>query len=383
MGKNLIYLNNAATTWPKPSSVIKAVNDSLKIPYHEHGRAVIRGLTDHPKNTRQALCELFSAEKKDNFQFTSNATDSLNLLIQGFVMNQKKKTHAITTTLDHNSVLRPLNFLEKNKKVSLSKVDFDKSGKVSLNMIKQAIRPDTKLVVMTHASNVLGSLQDITQIGNYLKKQDIFFIVDAAQSAGHVKIDISKTAVDALVFTGHKSLFGYPGVGGFYIDDPKKVGTYKQGGTGVFSQYPLQPEEMPLKYETGTLNYPGIVSLNEGIRFIKNTGLRKIDAKTSRMSKIIIKDLARMDNIKIYNKDPKVPIISFNIEGVSNEDVGFILAKQFGITIRAGLHCAPLVHAKIDEGRGCVRASLSWFNTQDECRTFSEAVKKISESAPD
>jgi len=380
MDHSLIYFNNAATSWPKPKQVINKVIHSLQMPYHEHGRATDENLIDYPRKTRELLCNFFNAYEPKHFIFTSNATDSLNLLIHGYIMHKNEKIHVITTELEHNSVLRPLNTLQRNGIIDLSIVPFNSEGYVSLETIKQAIQINTKLVVFNHGSNVLGTVQDIQCIGSYLKENEIFFIVDAAQTAGHIHIDLQKTSLDGLVFTGHKALYGYPGIGGFYISNPKLVDSYKQGGTGVYSQYPFHPEEMPLKFEFGTHNYPGIVSLYAGLQFIQNTNMKVINIKTHKMTMYIINELKYMENIVMYNTHPDLPIISFNIDGIDQDDVGFILQKQFHIMTRTGLHCAPLVHKKIDNGKGCIRVSLSYYNTMDECIKFVEAVRKIVQS---
>ncbi len=380
MNAPLIYFNNAATSWPKPNIVHDMVSSSFQQPYHEHGRATDENLNDYPKMTRKKLSDFFHIETPNNFIFTSNATDSLNLLIHGYIQSYGREIHAITTELEHNSVLRPLNTLQKQGAIDLTIIPFDDAGYVSLDTIRCEVRDTTKLVVMNHGSNVLGTTQDIESIGQYLSEQNIFFVVDAAQTAGHLEIDLNKTAVDAIAFTGHKSLYGYQGIGGLYIKYPEKVESFKQGGTGVYSQYPYHPTEMPLKFEFGTLNYPGIVSLYAGLDFIEAQGIRSMNEKTHSMIYHIIKELSRMENIILYTKQPDLPIVSFNIEGMDNDDVGFILQKEFNIMTRTGLHCAPLVHKRIDNGRGCIRVSLSYFNSMAECDTFINAIEKITKT---
>lgn len=380
MASNLIYFNNAATSWPKPQKVIEEVNTSLVKPYQEHGRTTDQSLLDYPKLTRKKLARFFNSSKPQNFIFTSNATDSLNLLIHGFREHKNEKIHVITSELEHNSVLRPLNTLQKNDKIALSVVSSDDNGYVTLDAIKQVIQSHTELMVLNHGSNVLGTVQDIDTIGKYLQKENIFFIVDTAQTAGHVKIDLKKTPVDALVFTGHKAMYGFQGIGGFYISGPELIESYKQGGTGVFSEYPFHPQEMPLKFEYGTHNYPGIVSLYAGLQFIEEIGLDALKKKTDEMTHYIIEEFEKIENVVLYNSSPDLPLIPFDINGMDQDDVGFLLQNQFNIMTRTGLHCAPLVHKKIDDGRGCVRASLSYFNTLEECDYFVDAVRKIAES---
>ncbi|MCX6696854.1 MAG: aminotransferase class V-fold PLP-dependent enzyme, partial [Methanoregula sp.] len=229
--EGLIYLNNAATSWPKPPEVIAEVTKSLQNPYFEQGRTTAGGAIDYPVAARKTLAGFFHAEKPDHIIFTQNATDSLNLLIHGFTRNATTPFHTITTELEHNSVLRPLHALEMDGAITLTTVPFT-DNRVSLTTIKEAIRADTRLVVMTHGSNVLGSVQHLKPIAEYLRANDIFFIVDGAQTAGHIPIDLSHIPIDTFVFTGHKALFGIPGIGGFYLSDPAAIAITKQGGTG-------------------------------------------------------------------------------------------------------------------------------------------------------
>ena len=376
----LIYLNNAATTWPKPAAVLEEVAACLRQPLHEPGRTTGNGSVDYPSAAREALADFFHAGPPEHFVFTQNATDSLNLLVHGFVKKTGMPFHAITTELEHNSVLRPLTALEQDGVVRLSVVPFT-GTRVNLAAIKKAICEDTRLVVMTHGSNVLGSVQDIRPIAEYLQANDIFFIVDGAQTAGHIPVDLSDIPVGAFVFTGHKALFGIPGIGGFFISEPDAVAITRQGGTGTDSRTLTHPSEMPLRFEAGTHNYPGIASLCAGIRFITSTGQEAIGEKNTDLTRCFIRDLKDIQGITIYNKNPDLPVVSFNITGIDNHEVGFILARAYNVITRTGLHCAPLVHERIDGGKGCVRAGLSYFNTRDECRAAAEAVREVAESA--
>ena len=230
----LIYLNNAATSWPKPPEVLEEVSRCLKMPFFEHGRSTASGATDYLSATRDALAGLLHAEEPDHFVFTGSATDSLNLLIHGFVKKEKTPFHAITTELEHNSVLRPLHTLAGEGCLSLSTVPFQ-DGSVTLPEIKKAILPGTRLVVMTQGSNVLGTLQNIRPVAEYCMENNIFLIVDGAQTAGQIPINLSAIPAGAFVFTGHKALFGIPGTGGFYLSDPDAIVPVQQGGTGTDS----------------------------------------------------------------------------------------------------------------------------------------------------
>ncbi|WP_321505051.1 aminotransferase class V-fold PLP-dependent enzyme [uncultured Methanoregula sp.] len=375
-----IYLNNAATTWPKPAEVLEEVASCLRLPLHEVGRTTGSGSQDYPSAAREALAAFFHAGPPEHFIFTQNATDSLNLLIHGFAKKTGMPFHAITTELEHNSVLRPLKALEQDGAIRLSVVPF-KDNRVNLDAIKQSICPETRLVVITHGSNVLGSVQDIRPIAEYLHANDIFFIVDGAQTAGHIPVDLTAIPVGAFVFTGHKALFGIPGTGGFFIADPDAVAITRQGGTGTDSRTLTHPFEMPMRFEAGTHNYPGIASLYAGIRFITRTGQDTIEKKSMGLTRRFIHDLKAIPDLTIYNENPDLPVVSFDIAGIENHEAGFILARAYNIIMRTGLHCTPLVHEQIDEGKGCVRASFSYLTTEEECRAATEAIREVAASA--
>jgi len=373
----LIYLNNAATSWPKPAEILAEVTRCLKIPFFELGRSTAGGTTDYPSTTREALAGFFNADGPDHFIFTQSATDSLNLLIHGFVKNQKIPFHAITTELEHNSVLRPLHTLEGEGQLTLSILPFNE-GRVTLQEIKKAIQSDTRLVVMTHGSNVLGSLQNIRPVSEYCASNDIFLIVDGAQTVGQIPINLSEIPECAFVFTGHKALFGLPGVGGFYLPDPEAITSIRQGGTGTDSRALAHPKDMPQKFEAGTPNYPGIASLLAGIRYIEHHGQDAITYKCRGLTALIIRELKKDPNITLYTPAPDLPVVSFNIRNLDNNEVGYILAKAYNIITRTGLHCAPLVHDRIDGGKGCIRMSCSHLNTPEECRQAADAVREVA-----
>jgi cysteine desulfurase family protein len=376
----VVYLNNAATTWPKPPEVLEEVAACLRLPVHEAGRTTGNGSMDYPSAARKALAAFFHTWPPEHFVFTQNATDSLNLLIHGFLKKTGKSFHTITTELEHNSILRPLTTLEQEEAITLSVVPFT-DNTVSLATIKKAICPETRLVVMTHGSNVLGSVQDIKPIAEYLHANDIFFIVDGAQTAGHIPVDLADIPAGAYVFTGHKALFGIPGIGGFFIPEPDAIAITRQGGTGTDSQTLTQPSDMPERFETGTHNYPGIASLCAGIRFINTVGINEIERTGRDLTERFIRELKCTNGITIYNEKPELPVVSFDIAGIDNQEVGFILARAYNIIMRTGLHCAPLVHKRIDGGKGCVRVSFSYLTTREEIETAAAAIREVAESA--
>ncbi|MDI6877661.1 MAG: aminotransferase class V-fold PLP-dependent enzyme [Methanomicrobiales archaeon] len=377
----IIYLNNAATTWPKPKEVIQEVVRSLELPYYEEGRTTLRGQADYPALAREILAGFFRAADPSHIVFTRNATDSLNMVIHGFA-HQHRETpfHVVTTRLEHNAVLRPLRTLEREGRITLSIVPFE-DGYVAPQAIREALRDDTRMVVMTHGSNVLGTVQDVGAIGRHLRSQDIFFVVDGAQTAGHASVDLSALPVDVFVFTGHKGLYGLPGIGGFYIQRPEVVDAVRQGGTGVESARPYHTDEMPLKFECGTHNYPGIASLYAGVRYLMQNGPDRLERRTMENTEYLVRVLREEESVVLHNDAPDLPVIPFSVEGMDSHDVGFILARMYSVICRTGLHCAPLVHESIDGGRGCVRLSLSSQNTREQCEAAARAIREVVQRA--
>lgn len=376
----MIYMNNAATSWPKPPEVLDAVRHSLSLPVFGSGRTTGSQGDDYVTMARDVLSHFFHSGPADHMIFSQNATDSLNLLIQGFLAEREEDCHVLTTALDHNSVLRPLHEYERQHRIRLTVLPFQK-GVVNPDSIEAAIEPATRLMVMTHGSNVLGSVQDIRRIGRILHDHGVYFIVDGAQTAGHIPFDLENLPVDAFVFTGHKALLGIPGTGGFYIRNPDAVAPVRFGGTGTDSFSLVQPTGMPERFEAGTHNYPGLAALAAGVKYIQSVGIDTIAAKAERQTAFLIHELQQEPNIMLYHEHPDLPIIAFNIRGMENDDVGFILSRAYGITARTGLHCAPLVHRTIDGGSGCVRLSLSWFTTDEDVAYTASAVQEIAHHA--
>ncbi|OPX73156.1 MAG: putative cysteine desulfurase 2 [Methanoregulaceae archaeon PtaB.Bin152] len=360
--------------------MIDAVAKSLELPYFEAARSTIRGLHDYPELARSTLARAFNIEDQDHIVFTQNATDSLNILIHGFTAEHRSHFHVITSDLEHNSVLRPLATLEREGRITLS-IARSEDSVLSPDAVMSEIRDDTHLAVLCHGSNVLGSLQDISSLCHALQGADVFTIVDGAQTAGLVPLDLGKGMPDAFVFTGHKYLFGLPGIGGFFLRDPSRIAATRQGGTGVDSGNLFQPEEMPLRFETGTHNYPGIVSLCAGVRFVQRTGISDIWKRTDKMTRGILERLSGDPRIILGNSSPDLPVISFNVKGLDCDDVGMILLKKYRIIVRTGLACAPLIHERLNGGSGSVRISLSYMNTPEECEQVADAIQEVARSA--
>lgn len=376
----IVYLNNAATTWPKPPEVHEAVRQSLALPVFGSGRTTGSQGEDYITLAREAVASLFGVDTPEHVIFTQNATESLNILIQGFLAGHETGCHVLATELDHNSVLRPLHELDRQGQIDLTVLPSE-DGSVHPDMVEAAITADTRLMVMTHGSNVLGTVQDISRIGPILGENGVYFIVDGAQTAGHIPIDLQTLPVDAYAFTGHKGLFGIPGTGGFYLRDPETIVPTRYGGTGTDSLSLFQPREMPERFEAGTHNYPGLAALAAGVDYVASIGVETIAEKAEHQTAFLIEEMRQEPNIKIHNESPHLPIISFSIQGIENDDVGFILARAYGIIARTGLHCAPLVHRAVTGEAGSIRLSLSWFTTDEECQIAARAIREIAENA--
>lgn len=377
----MIYLNNAATSFPKPPEVAKAVSDYLG---SEPFNCLRSGYSGQEKDIifscREKLAGLFNASDPNNIIFTSGATEALNLAMFGLGL---RGGHVITTAMEHNSVLRPLNKLKEDGLIELTVTKCDKAGKVDPNEVAGSVNERTKAVIINQASNVIGAVQDIRAISEGIKKKnkDIALVVDAAQSAGCIPIDVSEENIDILVFTGHKALYGVPGTGGLYLNERILLSPLKYGGTGSESEVILQPEAIPLKYEAGTPNIPGIVALEAGVDFIIKTGLDVIKERKARMTSMIMQGLSGYPEISVYGPtdvSDKVPVVSFNISGIPTEDAGRILEDTFGIVTRTGLHCAPLIHKELGTyPHGAVRVSPSYFTTENEIDRFLYALKEM------
>lgn len=373
-----IYLNNAATTWPKPEGVIDAVQDHLHRLPGESGRSTDELTLDPVQEGRETVSVFFGCKDPDHLIFTSGATQSLNMLIHGFTAGQEGKFHVITTDLDHNSVLRPLTTLVDNNRIEVSIIP-SRDGYIHSSDIISEIREDTRLLVINHGSNLLGTVQNIQEIRSVLKHADLFMIVDGSQTAGQIPIDLSRLGADAFVFTGHKYLFGIPGIGGFWIRDPDVVQPIIQGGTGTNSANLRQPSVLPERYEAGTPNYPGIVSLEAGISYLREFGYSRIADHQRKCVDAFYEPLKDSDTIIRYHPSPDIPVFPVNINGMDPDTAGFVMRNSYGIITRTGLHCVPLIHAKITDGKGCVRLSPSILTDPSDCRFAGEVLASLGD----
>lgn len=380
---SIIYFDNAATSWPKPPEVNAAMQKYMRKIGANPGRSGHRLSVDAARiiyNAREKLAQLFNVSDPLQIVLTKNATEALNIAILGFL---KPNDHVITSSLEHNSVMRPLRAVEA-RGVGLTVIPCEKSGLIDPAQISGAIKINTKAIFMTHASNVTGTVMPVADIGRIARQHGLFFCVDAAQTAGSYPIDVAAMNIDLLAFTGHKSLFGPSGTGGLYIREglEKKIEPICLGGTGSRSEVEEQPDFMPDRYEAGTPNTVGIAGLYAGVDFVLSEGVDHIQSKETSLVKTFIEGVSNLPGIIIYGPaltERRIPVVSFNIAGIDPAAIALELDERFKIMSRSGIHCAPSAHKTIGTyPMGTVRFSFSYFNTQEQILKVVEAIKKIS-----
>jgi len=383
----MIYLDNSATTFPKPD----AVYDFMCNFYRKHGvnpgRSGFDAAIETEEiifNTRKLLTDLFNGGGDPNrLTFSYNATDSLNLILQGLA---EKGDHVITTMLEHNSVLRPLYCMQQQGLIDVAYVPFDNAGYVSPDDIKKSIKPNTKFVVCTHCSNVLGTVQPLAEIGKICKEAGVLFVVDGSQGAGAANVDMVAENIDVYVFTGHKCLMGPTGIGGSYVREGVNIRHTRYGGTGVRSAYPAHLEEYPYRLEAGTLNLVGVAGLNAGVKWVLEQGIENLHSKEMILWNKLRLAVQNIDGVTTYcatGTENQNPVLNINIRGFEAADVGTMLDVDYDIACRTGLQCAPKVHERIGtiDKHGTVRLSIGAFNTAQDIDTAIEAVKDIASIA--
>lgn len=378
-----VYLDNAATSFPKPTSVYNSVMNYMTTIGGNPGRGASTASLSGNKiifQCRYALADFFNFEKEENIVFTPNITYSLNMLIKGAV---KQGWHIITSSMDHNSTLRSLSALESAGIIEFDIIKCNEYGELDLDLFKSTIRPNTKLVILSHGSNVVGTIQPLEEIGAICKEKGIYFIIDSAQTAGVINLDFKKLNCNALAFTGHKSLLGPQGIGGFVIDDEFNniCKPIIVGGTGSISSDIIQPDFLPDKFESGTINAPAIAGLLEGINFIKNEGLSSIKEHEDHLTKFFIEEVLNIPSIELYGYtdiNKRTSTISINSSKIDNSELGFLLDSEFGIITRTGLHCAPLAHKTIGTyPNGTLRFSFGYFNDIKDVTYSIDAIHSI------
>jgi cysteine desulfurase family protein len=391
-----LYFDNAATSWPKPRSTVKAVKDFLlkgggNPGRSGHGRSI--GAVRVVVQARELLARLFNVQDCSRIVLAKNATEALNLAIYGLA---REHGHIVTTSMEHNSVMRPLTHL-KTRGIDVSVVQADAAGRVSVHAVAAAIEKNTCLVILTHASNVTGAVNDIAAVGKACRERDVPLLVDAAQSAGCLPIDVQRMQLDFLAFSGHKGLLGPQGTGGLYIGDDRLQNPLMRGGTGSRSDSEEQPDFFPDRYESGTLNVVGIAGLAAGVKYVLERGVEAIQAHDAWLMKLFLEELCGNSRYRLYgpcaapDNDDKnriqgngrikqTAVLSLNIKEKSPSMVGQLLDRDYGIQTRVGLHCAPSAHRSIGTfPDGTVRLSWGPFTSARDVKSVIGALHNIAE----
>jgi len=382
---DLIFLDNGATSYPKPEEVYSFMDHFYRNFGVNPGRSgydLCMETGELVEETRAMMTRFFKGTDPNRLCFSYNSTDALNLIINGML---KDGEHAITTNVEHNSVLRPLYHLHKFSGIELDYIPFDSKGFVDPDEFPKRFKKNTKLVVVNHASNVIGTIQPVKQIGKYCRENGIPFVIDASQSAGKIPIDMDEMNVDVVAFTGHKSLLGPTGIGGLYVREGIEIRHTRAGGTGVRSAVRTHLDEYPYRLEYGTLNTVGVAGLHAGIKWIEKKGLDDIHHEEMRLTAMLRDGLKDVEGVTLYCQEDLLDHISvflFNVDGLEALNTGTILDVDYNIASRTGLHCAPLVHEQIGTAdiHGAVRFGIGPFNTDKHIETAIQAVKEIAVS---
>jgi cysteine desulfurase/selenocysteine lyase len=388
MSPRRLYMDNAATSRPKPAGVAEAMSRYAA----DLGASAGRGAYSEAVETgelifecRRRLNRLFHGEKPEHFVFTLNCSDALNLAIKGLI-DPDEPGHAICTHIDHNSILRPLHALQERGWVEQTRVPVDPAtGLVDPDDVRKAIRPDTRLIAVTHVSNVTGTVQPVREIGRIARERGIPFVVDAAQSAGHVPIDVREDCIDLLAAPGHKALLGPLGTGFLYIRPglEKRLRTIREGGTGSVSEQAVQPEFMPDKYEPGSHNAIGIIGLSEGVRWVAEQTVQKLASHDLDLMRSFIEGASDVEGLTYYGPQgvkSRIGVFSVRIDGYEPHELSAILESHYGILTRSGIHCAPLAHAAIgtaDRG-GTTRLSFGPFLSVQDVKYATDALAELA-----
>lgn len=381
----LIFLDNGATSYPKPEEVYTFMDHFYRNFGVNPGRSgydLCMETGELVEKTRDMLTKFFNGKDPNRLCFSYNSTDALNLIINGML---EEGDHAVSTTIEHNSVLRPLYHLYKYKGVEVDHIPFDRKGFVDPDDFPKKIKKNTKLVIVNHASNVIGTIQPVKEIGKYCKEREIPFVVDVSQSAGKIPVDIEELNIDVIAFTGHKSLLGPTGIGGLYVREGIEIKHTKAGGTGVRSAVPTHLFEYPYRLEYGTLNTLGVAGLHAGLKWIQRKGLKNIHRQEMKLVTKLRDGLKNVEGVTLYCQDDltdHIAIFLFNIDGLEALNTGTILDVDYNIACRTGLHCAPLTHKQLGTAKlhGAARVGIGPFNTEEHIKIAIEAVKEIAAS---
>ena len=377
----MTYLNNAATTYPKPPAVVDAVARALREPPVDPGRS--SGREDVVAACRRELAHLLSVNDPSRVILTPSATHALNLVIRG-LLSGNRKAHIVTTNLEHNSVLRPLEHLVEQEEAEISYLAPDDDGRVSALEFLARLRDETALIAVNHASNVTGSIQPVESIADMAAEAGIPCLIDCSQSAGCVDLDYSELPGKVFVaLAGHKGLYGPTGTGALVVPD-EQLTQLLVGGTGIQSERRLHPPQLPLRHEAGTPNLPGLAGLAEGVRFVRSEGVHRLGEHRAELIHELRGRLGEIEGVRrspLAGNDGRAGVVSFTIAGWDPEDLGFALHESFGIVTRSGLHCAPRIHSSLGTTpRGNVRISVGAFNTMEDVSRVCEALEAMSVS---
>lgn len=377
-----IYLDNAATSYPKPEAVYEAVEYYLRHLGASSGRGAYRRALEADNlvyQARKLLGRLFNIKDVSRIVFTANITESLNLALKGLL---KSGDHVITSQIEHNAMWRPLKLLERERGIRISVISCPEGGPLDPGELEQAICPETRLVAINHASNVIGTLMPVEEVGKICRRHDIPLLLDAAQTAGVYSIDVETSDIALLAFTGHKGLLGPTGTGGLYVAPGIMLNPLKEGGTGGESLPEHMPLHLPDRFEAGTLNVAGIAGLGAAARFILEQGVERIRAREQSLTEFALERLKEIPGLTLYgpqNAKDRVAVFSFNLYDIAPEEVAYVLDEVYEIMVRCGLHCAPQAHRCIGTvEHGTVRVSPGFFNTEEDIETLVKALYEIA-----
>ncbi len=380
-----IYLDNAATSWPKPQAVYDAVDHyqrEIGAPVGRSAYAEAADVEQQVAAARRGIAKLIGDDEAQRVVFTFNGTDSLNLALHGLL---KAGDHVVTSVVEHNSVLRPLRKLQEDAGIDVTRVDCDSQGVVDPAAIRAALRPQTRLIALTHASNVTGALQPADEVGALARRHGCLFLLDAAQTLGYLPVDVKTLGVDLLAAPGHKGLLGPLGTGVLYVAPgvEEQLRSLRQGGTGSRSDEDRQPSSLPDKYESGNHNAPGLVGLGAAVRFLEDHGVEDARRSGVELTTRLLTGLEDIDGVTVYgprDAQQQVGVVSLNIAGFDSQEIGATLDTAYRIQARAGIHCAPEMHRSLGTlaTGGTVRLSIGHFNTTEEIDAAVEAIRQIA-----
>ncbi len=379
-----IYLDNAATSWPKPDAVYQAVDQYQRLNGAAAGRGVYRSAQSSERivsQCRKRVADFLGADSPRQIIFTLNGTDSLNLALHGIL---RPGDHVVTSVCEHNSVLRPLHALAQTRNVTYEVVGCNRQGFIDPDDVRHAILPHTRLIALTQASNVTGAVQPLAEIGKVAAERNVLFLIDAAQSLGHLPVNVKELGCHLLAAPGHKGLLGPLGTGLLYIapEMEKQLQPIRQGGTGTRSDEEQQPDSLPDRYESGNLNVPGIAGLNAGVAWLQERGVENVQQHEHELLWTLHAELRSISQVTVYGPqatDRQVGVVSFNIAGYDPQEVAAALDASAGIELRSGLHCAPRMHAALGTlPAGTVRASVGPFTTIEHIQSLIAALRDFA-----